>query len=271
MENSIYEYTEYKRFLLDRIAQAPSAGRGMRRKMADAMKCQVAYVSHILAGDRHLSPEQAEALTRFLGLRNDEAEYFMLLVEQNRAGTRELRAFLDRQLTRRREDHGHLRNRVAIRGKISPENQAVYYSSWHYQAVRMLITIPEFRRPDAIAERLGLKLERVNEILGFFIDNGLARHGPRGQYETVEAEIHLGNDSPLISRLHSNWRIHVLQTLDRKQADDLHYSGAVTLSSSDLPRVREIWMKAVLESHKVIRASSKEERLCVLAADFYEL
>ncbi len=269
MDQSVFEYESYKTYLLDRIKTSPSAGRGLRRRMAEAMNCQVAYVSHILAGDRHLSPEQAEALTRFFALRADEAEFFVLLVEHNRAGTRELGAFLQRQLQKRREEFQHLKNRVSLRGKIAVEDQTTYYSSWHFQAVRMLLTIPQFKSATAIAERLRLPIERVTEILTFFLEKGLACETTSG-YETVEADIHLGNDSPLINKLHSNWRIQTLQSLDRKNSDDLHYSGAVTLAHGDFQKVREVWMKAILASHKLVRAS-KEQRLCVLAADFYEL
>ena len=269
MEHSLFDFDEYKAYVLARIETAPNAGRGMRAQMAQAMGCQVAYVSHVLAGDRHFSLEQAEALSRFLALRPDEAEFFVLLVEFNRAGTKQLAQLLGRQLAKRRADFRHLKNRVATHAMITPEDQALYYSSWQYQAVRMLLTLPDCRTAPTIARRLTIPLERVTEILVFFLEKGLARETPRG-YETTAAEIHLGSDSLLISKLHSNWRVQTLQALDRKNPDDLHYSGAVTLSHSDFQKVREIWVKSILESHKVIR-TSKEQRLCVLAADFYEL
>ncbi|MCM2324803.1 MAG: hypothetical protein NDJ90_16205, partial [Oligoflexia bacterium] len=89
-------------------------------------------------------------------------------------------------------------------------------------------------------------------------------------YVTTETRIHLGNDSPLIGKLHANWRLHTLQSLDRKNPEDLHYSAAVTLSHADFTAVREILTRALLDTHKVIHPS-KEERLCVMAMDFYEL
>lgn len=269
MSVSIFEFTDYKAYILARITCAPSKGRGLRRQIAGAMGCQVAYVSHVLAGDRHFSLEQAEAITRFFALREDESEYFLLLVQHNRSGTQHLRHALQQQLNRRREDYQQLKSRVRLKGRITGEDQAIYYSSWHYQAIRMLLTIPQYRTTPAIAKRLDLPIKRVSEVLSFLIAKGLAKETSKG-YVTTESQIHLGGDSPLISKLHANWRIHALQSFDRRNPDDLHYSGAVTLSNRDFQIVREIMVKALLESLNVIKPS-KEERICALAMDFYEI
>ena len=87
----LFEQTDYKAYLLALIATYPSKGRGIHRSMAEAIRCQVAYISHVLAGDYHFSIEQAEASARFFGLSRAESEFFVLLVSHNRSGTTELR------------------------------------------------------------------------------------------------------------------------------------------------------------------------------------
>jgi len=237
--------------------------------IAGDIDCQVAYVSHVLAADRHFSLEQAEAICRHMGLRSDEFEFFLLLVEFDRAGTKSLKNYFEKQLQQRKEAYRQIKGRVGLKGTISSEDQGVYYSSWQFQAVRMVLTIPGFQRPTAIAERLGLSIEKVNDILEFFLSRGLVKETAKG-YETTDTQIHVGADSPLIGRMHSNWRLHTMQILDRKNKDNLHYSAAVTLSDSDYQKVREILLHAITDSHKVIRPS-KEEKLCLLSMDFYEL
>jgi uncharacterized protein (TIGR02147 family) len=269
MERTLFEFQDYKRYLLTYLEQLPGKGRGVRREMAEAMSCQTAYVSHVLAGNRHLSLEQAEALTRLFGMRVEEAEYFVLLVEHNRAGTPQLRKFLDRRLEQLRSQNQQLKARVGIKAKISPADQAVFYSSWHYQAIRVALTIPELRTLPKLAKRLKIPLGRVQEVMQFLLEHGLAQE-KSGEYLTTDTQNHLPGDSPLVSKLHSNWRIHSLQSFDRNLTNDFHYSGAVTLSSADMARVREILTQALVNSHNVIRPS-KEERLCVLNMDFYVL
>jgi uncharacterized protein (TIGR02147 family) len=269
MERSPFEFAEYKSFVLSRIEAYPQGGRGVRARIAEAMGCQVAYVSHVLAADRHFSPEQAEALARFFALRVDEAEYFVLLVERARAGTPQLRQMIERQLERRREEYGELRARVQLRGRITPADQATYYSSWHYQAIRMLLTVPGHGTVARISERLGIPAERVTEVLTFLLEKGWVSETAQG-YAATDVQVHLGGDSPLISKLHANWRIHSLTQLDRRNPEDLRYSGVVALSHGDFARVRELWVKTLLRSHKVV-GPSREERVCAMALDFYEL
>ena len=268
MDKSLFEFEDYKAFLHAKIASSPREGKGLRRKLAESMGCQVAYVSHVLAADRHFSLEQAEAAARFFNLRSEETEFFLLLVEWNRAGTENLKKVLARQLDRRRSEHQLLKSRVAIQGKISEEDQAQYYSSWHYEAIHILLTIPEFRTIPKIARRLKIHPERASEILSFFLEKGIARETADG-YTPTDAHIYLKGDSPLISKYHSGWRVHVLQSLDLIRKEDLHYSAAVTLSAVDYQKVRELLSKTILESHKIIRPS-KEEKFCVMALDFYE-
>lgn len=269
MNNPIYEYDDYKKYLLDRLEASPGKGRGLRRQMAEYMNCQVAYVSHVLAADRHFSLEQGEALSRFFALRADETEYFLLLIEFCRAGTPGLKKFFQQQIQNKRVAFRDLKKRIKYERQILPEDQITYYSSWHYQAVRMLLTIPEYRKAPEIARKLGISVERALEILSFFVAKGLAKEDSGG-YKTTETKIHLGRDSGLLNKMHSNWRVHTLQKLDCISEDDLHYSAAVTLSKSDYDKVREILTNALVNTHKVIHPS-KEERLCVLAMDFYEV
>jgi len=269
MAVSVFEFSNYKEFLENWIGLQPNKGRGLRRQLAEAAGCQVAYISHVLVGDRQLSLEQGEAIGRFLGLRSDEFEFFLLLIEKARAGTSHLRSYFDRQIQNKKEAYRDIKKRVGLKGVISTEDQGIYYSSWYFQAIRMALTIPELRNPSTISESLKIPLERVNEVLEFFLNRGLARETAKG-YETTETQIHVGSDSPLIGKLHSNWRLHTMQNLDRRDPKDLHYSAAVTLSEDDYQKVREALLKAITNCHQIIRPS-KEEKLCLLAMDFYSL
>jgi len=264
---SVFEFTNYKEFVLERIESAPKQGRGMRRELAQAMGCQVAYVSHVLAGDRHFSLEQAEALGRHLALRAEEVEFLLLLVEHNRAGTVGLRKLMENQIRDRRQNYQELHSRVEMHGKISEQDKTIYYSSWHFQAVRVALSLPQCRTAAAISKELSLPLGRVIEVLTFLIERGIAQE-KNGQYFPGTTHVHLSSDSPHISRLHSNWRLHALRSLENGPGSDFHYSGVVSLSCEDFEKVQEILRKAVLDSLEMVK-SSKEERMAIMNLDFY--
>jgi uncharacterized protein (TIGR02147 family) len=269
MKESVFEYDDYKAFLLARIESSANGGRGVRRELAEFIGCQVAYVSHVLAGERHFNLEQVEAASRFFSLREDETEFLFLLLEHQRSGTNELRRNLSKRIEVKRGDYREIQKRIRVHTEISSLDQATYYSSWHYQAIHSLLTIAEFRTADRIASRLQIPSERVVQVLSFLIEKGLAKEAG-GIYEPTAKEIHLPRTSPLISKLHGNWRVQSLQSLDRSNADDYHYSGLVTLSEVDMKKVREVMMKALANAVEIVKPS-KEEKLCVLAMDFYEL
>lgn len=269
MSISVFDYEAYKKFMIDLIDSKPNAGRGVRRLLGEAIGCQVAYVSHVLAGDKNFSPEQLEAAARFFALRDDETDHLMLLGEFARAGTPSLRKMLAKKISQKQSEYREIKKRIKISKSISQADQATYYSSWHYQAITSILTIPECRTVDAISRRLKIPTEKVNSVLSFLLDKGLVKETSKG-YEPTETQIHLPRTSPLIGKLHSNWRVRTLASFDDMRPADYHYSGVVTLAEKDYDTVKEILTKALSQAADVIRPS-KEETICVLAMDFFEL
>lgn len=266
---NIFTYENYKAFLLDVISSYPKGGRGLRAKLAQAMNCQVAYVSHVFKGNYHLSLEQAEAASRFFALNKEEGEYFLLLVSQQRAGSRELRSFFDRALKDKRDQISLLKSRVKISERIGAEEQSTYYSHWYYAAIHMLITIPEFQTAEKISKRLKLSQKKVNEVLGFLVGCNLLRKEGLS-YRPGSSLLHLEKDSPLIARHHSNWRMSAITSLSEEKENDLHYSGVVTCSEKDRDLVREKIAKCLEDCISVIKASP-EEKLMGICLDWFEV
>ncbi len=269
MSATIYEHKSYKKFLNDLILTYPNGGRGIRRELAKAMRCQVPYVSHVLSGRYDFSAEQGEAACRYFGLPKEDIEYFLLLLAENRAGTSELKRLYSRMLEKSAEDHLRLKQRLKIKDTLSAEDQAIYYSHWHYAAIHMLTTIPEFQTKEAIAKRLLLAATPLLEALEFLTTRGLLKKNGV-KYESKQTLLHLERDSPLLARHHANWRLRAIQALADEKAHDIHYSSAFTCSTADLPKVREILVRCLEECTQLIRPS-KEEQAAGLCIDLFEL
>ena len=267
MKESIYRYTNYKKYLLAQIEASENNGRGQRKLLADAMNSPVSHVSNVLNGSQHLSLEQAEACTRHFGFNEDETEFFLLLLQFNRAGTTSLKKVLKRNIDRITKEKSKLKNRLKIPQSLNPQHELEYYSSWEYAAVHVLLTIPELQNREKLAKRLSLNLERIDQILSFLVSSGLAEKSGIS-YTLTENQIHLGKESHLISKHHTNWRVRTLREFENLSEESLHYSAAVTLSQKDFENVREILSKALSKSLKTI-TQSKEEDFAVLGIDFY--
>ena len=271
MNKDLFDYRDYKDYLHSVIAARPKRGRGTRMALAAALSSPVSHISQVLSGDSHFSMEQAEGVNEFLGHTQEEAAFFLLLVQLARAGTPALRRRLEGQVLQIRERRLVLKDRLGVKATLSSEDQATFYSSWVYGAIHVMLSIKKFQTKEAIAKYLGISLKRVGEILEFLGSIGLAVRGSDGRWSIGTARIHLGNDSPMISKFHANWRMRAIQSLEKDDADkDLHYSSAITIAEADVIKIKSLLVKYIDEIKTIVRASPEEGVHC-FALDFFRL
>lgn len=269
MKNSVYEYRDYKAYIKDFIHSKPGRGHGFKSQIAKSLNCHTAYVTQVLNKEAHFSLEQSEELNHLFGHTKEEARYFLLLVQYARAGTSKLKKHFQEELQIITEKRFVLKNRVDTKETLSTEDQSRYYSSWLYAAIHILITIPQFRTKEAIGEYLHLPLEKVASILEFLVSIGLVQQDG-GKYKTGTHRIFLGNDSPMILKHHTNWRMKSIESLDKGIDKDFHYSSVVSLSQEDVDKMKEIFARAVEQGRSLVK-DSKEEELYCMTLDFFNV
>ena len=134
-----------------------------------------------------------------------------------------------------------------------------------------MLACKRFQSREAISSYLGLSLKRTSEILEFLVSVGLANQAGVDHFTIGQARIHLGADSDLISKFHTNWRLQALRSLDKEsQQLGLHYSSAISISNEDFLRIKTMLVKAIENIKPVIRESEAEApyAFCI---DFFEL
>lgn len=269
MKNSIFEYSNYKKYLVDLIDSYASGSRGLRKSLAEATGCQVSHITNVLSGEAHLSPEQAEGAARFFGLNLEETEFLLLTIQQNRAGTKSLQDFFKNILNDRRTKNLNFRRQIEMNDELKSQQENIYYSHWYYSAIHILLMIPEFQTREALVQKLNISIERVDSILTFLSEAGLVRkEGSR--WTVTRPTIHLEKNSPLVTRHHSNWRLKTMTDLDEKNDKHFHYSSVVSLSHEDYTAIREILVNSLAKSIKVIKGS-EDEMAAVICMDLYQL
>lgn len=267
MADSVFEFSSYKTYLRRLGDTRP---RGFRKALAEATHCQTAYISQVLNGDYHLSLEQAEAATRFLGFMREEARCFVLLVEIERAGTPTLKQFFSAQLEELRERHLQIKDRIGVSNVLSDTNQAHYYGSWHFAAVHMAVTIPAMRTRKELGKALRISPRKLGEVLEFLTSVGLvSQDGER--YLPGSTQLHLPKDSPSIHRHHANWRAQALERMHSDHAEEgMNYSSISSLSATDAKRIRALLTQAISDAVAVVK-NSPEERLYGIGVDFFRV
>lgn len=266
----IFDFQDYRDYLKAWIDNRPEGSRGQRSELAKAIGGPVSHISQVLSGISNLSFEQAEELNSFLGHSTDEAEFFLQLLQLARAGTPKLKARVNEQIKRIREKRHFLKDRLAVKASISSENQAQFYSTWLNAAIHVALTVDRLRSKEALAEYFNLSLTQISEMLEFMMGIGLVTH-ENGQYLPGQARMHLGADSPVISKHHINWRLRAMQSLDvQKKNEDLHYSSVVSISKEDSQVIKSMLVSAIEKAKITIRESPAEE-LYSFCLDFFKV
>lgn len=260
----LYDFTEYKAYLRHRA----DAERGMKSALAKALNCQSAYISQVLNENAQLSLEQGDAANHFFAHSDKESQYFLLLLQEERAGTVSLKKFFTQQLKSFKAEQLSYLNRKNIRDSLTPEQQAVYYSSWEYNAIHMAVTIPRLRSKEALLTAFRIPENRLNACLEFLLESGLIKQ-QSDKYAPGTTENFLERNSPLVRQLHLNTRAQALQSLDRDRLEDAHYSVVVTLSQKDVLRIKKLINEYISEVVDIARAS-KEDVIYGLSLDFFD-
>jgi uncharacterized protein (TIGR02147 family) len=265
---SIYEYLDYVDWVTG-LFQAAGKAHGLKKRMADAIGCQQSYLSLVLKKEAHFTLEHAERLARFWQLPPDETDYLLLLVNFARAGSEELRSYYREKLARLKEQNEHIGHRIKNAEAFPEHEAAVYYSSWQYLAIHILISIPEFHSSKAIAERLQLPEKSVIRVLQYLERLGLAEFA-RERWRSTSRELHLPRESHFVSLHHGHWRNRAVDNSFLARPEDVHYTGVSSIAKKDIEKLRQLLFKLIDDSRGIIAPSAEEELIC-LNIDLYKV
>ncbi len=267
---NIYEYTEYRDFLKDWIEKIPKKKRGQLARIAEAGNVHKTTLSQIFSGSKDLSLEQAFGISRYLGLSQEESDFFVLLVNYARAASRELKESFRRQIENYQKAWRQLSHRVTKSRELNDEEKATFYSNWIYSAVRNASAIESCKKPLEIARKLGVDLATVNQTLEFLLKHQLCVMTDQGVAPGPKMT-HLEATSPFVTRHHANWRIKALGNHPMlRHEQELAYTAPMTLSTQDAARVRSLLAELVEKTDEIVGPSPSEKLYC-MCLDWFEI
>lgn len=259
----VFEFHDYREFLHHYLRSLPKRGHGQLRVWAEKLRLHTSHISQVMKGDRDFSEVQGLELAEFLGLTELEEEYFLGLIRLTRAGNKKLRARIESQLRRLSDRSARIQEHLPKQPRVLKESDAaLFYSEWLYSAVRLLSSIPGCQTIEAIAHHLGEPVERISPIVDFLVSRDLCK-SEGGQIGMGPFRTHLPPESPLIRRLHSNWRLRSLRAIERSAPSDLHFTCPMTLSEKDASKIRSHLVNEIGTIQKWIETSNSEKLVCL--------
>ena len=269
MATDCFQFTDFREFIRYGFSSLPKKGYGQLFKLARHLEVHSSLVSQVMKGEKSFTLEQAIKVASFLNLTGREQEYFLLLVQIERAGTRQLKDFFENQLQALRRANQSIAARRRGTAVFSDEAQAQYYSDWSLMAVWLAVSIKGLSTSESIGKRLGLTRARVETILDFLISVGLCVVTEEGVKPGITST-HLPRNSPLANRHHTNWRLKALAHLDDLSEDDLAFTAPVSLSRKDFEAIRRIILDSIEDVSETVEKSEPEMLAC-LTIDWFEL
>ncbi|MGE3681779.1 MAG: TIGR02147 family protein [Bdellovibrionales bacterium] len=265
----IYEFEDYKVYLRKALKARESQVKGIRSRFAEAIRCRPGYVSQILASTSDLSLEQAELANAFLGHSEREGDFFILLVMYARAGNNTLKARILKQIRRQSDSAINLKSNLRAT-ELSQEEKALVLSDWLYQSIILLVNIPGFQSPVAVAKYCGVPLSTVTTALEVLAKLGLVGQKKDGKLFSGINHSSVDRNSRLIVNMNTCWRLQAIQSIERNWPKLGHATTLFSISKQDREVIHHKLRKCLDEIDEIIRLSSREELYC-LNIDFFNV
>lgn len=257
---SIFLYKDYHAFLKDRYNTSGQEW-GAVTKMAEAAQCQRSHLSKVMKGDLHLTMDQACGLSQFWKLDEDEEEYFLLLVEKARAGTVPLRKRIEKKLLLLQQRKEQVSQRLSQPNIASTNDKNFYYTSWTWSAIHVATSVPALQTASAIAARLNLSVELVEQFLLELEKHNLVKR-EKNRWVHSSGAIHLPANSSMISCHHQNWRTRAVTNSQLNIPSALHYTTVVSMSKDDAKSFQHRLLELIKEFQGTVKQSPEEEIYC---------
>lgn len=258
---SIFQFGDYKAFVNEWIAKQPRRGRGVFQKFAMELKVHPTLVSHIFKGSKDLTLEQAVKIHQYLRLPSLDGDYFLLLVQRARSGSEDLKRILDRQINELKSRAMELGNRVRHEGALSEEAKRIFYSNWHYSAIRLASSLDRLRTSAEISRYLSLTVSTVDEVLQFLAENGLVNF-ENDRFYLGPSVTHLDSKSEMLPTHHINWRRKAIERYHFLKPRELVFSAPLAISKENADQFREKLVALIQELGECARQSQAEELRC---------
>ena len=256
---NIITFDTYKAYLIEKIKENKGVY-GYKAMIAKAAGCQRPYISQILSSKVHFTPEQALRLCSFWHFTERETNYFLNLVNKERAGTSELKSYYNQLLQQFRREHENLSERYE-RKDMPNEAQTIYYSNWLMSAVHMLVTVPEYQTVQVLSSRLNLSQQQLIKTLKQLFHIGLVEE-KKGRWIPTNKNIHISKDALLSLMNHQNWKQRALIDVAAGDDQSIHYTAVYSLSRNDCEQLRNIVFEFIDKTRNIVGPSKEEEVVC---------
>lgn len=262
----IFKEEDY-RVYIEKKLKTKGYGRGSKAKIAELLDCKPSFISQVLKDKNSFNLEQGFKLNAFFKHDELEKDYFINLIEYDRAGTFNLKEYFKIKLKDIKKKAKLLENRVK-RDELSESDAMAYLSNWNHVMIRRLVDIPEYQNKKALKEKLKLQDKDLEEALNFLIEKKLIIK-EKNKFITGPQKIHMKKGSPLVQFAGVKSRLKNLERLHNVSENNFTFTAEISLSRKNYIDFKNEITNFVSSFLKSLE-DDKAEKVCSLTIDLME-
>ncbi len=258
----IFKYIDYRVFLKNYLKIQPKHGHGQISKIAKSLGVSTTHISQVLMGIRSFTQEQSLDLAEYLGLSSFERDYFLCLLQVDRAGKQNLKKYWLEKATEIKKNAEQQPAEFEKDKVLSDAEKSIFYSNPIYSAIRLFMTTNDKGISlDEIVKRFDLERQYAIQVLNFLVEKELLIQ-KNFLYFSGPQKTHLEAGSPYIRNYHSSWRLRSISNVDTLRMSELMYTAPVSISKKDFENLREEMHKFIKSFLKTVHDSPAEDIAC---------
>lgn len=232
------------RAVLEWKLKSHSTERGYQSRLAQAIRTQPSTLSRVIQGGLDLTREQALDMARFWKFNPVETEYFLGLVDLERAGSPTLKTYIEENLDRVRERGKFMFQKPKSVSAEKLKDELKIATSWEIRAIHALMGSDKFHSRSDLANRLNLSEEEVERALQEMAGMGLIAQAKNGKWAIKIFNFTLSNEQAAqTARLIA--RHKATSSILSRNPNAFHTSGVVSMTAAQYEKYKREFMNLI--------------------------
>ena len=265
----LFDYLDYRQYLELKL-RSKELGRGAKARLAEYLGCQPSFISQVLKSKSSFSLEQAFKVNGFLKHNPLEKEYFMSLVDWDRAGTVELKQYYEVKHKELIEKSKLVENQMEYE-QLSEKDCIAYYNDFNHILIRNYIEIPGLNNEKSLQKKLNLSKREFDKALEFMLSKGLVKRNSRGELVQGHVRLHIKKDSPLATYVNLKARWQMISDYGKSPSDALNYMSYMTLPRSSFEDFKKRLRALIVDLNEHLHEEEGSDMMAALVIDYVEM
>lgn len=257
----IYRHWNYIEALEDLFQERKNrVGKWTLARMGEEIGIQPSYITNVLKGRAHLQPDQLYTIAEHLGLKANEREYLLLLLDYNRSTNPNRKADLKDKLFQFQKKYLKSDLHISAKTVDVEERFSEYYLNPICPIIHVFLNFDQYaKQPEKIAQQLGIAKNLLGDAIAVLEKLKYIEKTSKG-YKVLIKNRHLPKDSPLCEPHQTLMRYKSIDQMQRIPKDD-KYSFSVTLSCTpqDKNLIHQEFLNFLKKSEHIVKNSKREE------------